>query len=84
MTAAEIEYYKKTYPPGTRIRLNRMQNDPFPIPEGTTGTVDHVDDVGTLHCKFDDGRFLGVIPGEDSFSVITQEESPEEENEISL
>lgn len=84
MTAAEIAYYKKAYPLGTRIRLNHMGNDPCPIPEGMTGTVDHVDDIGTLHCKFDDGRYLGVIPGEDSFSVIAAEESPEEENEISM
>lgn len=31
-----------------------------------------VDDIGTLHCTFDNGRTLGVIPGEDSFSVISR------------
>lgn len=31
-------------------------------PPGTRGTVQCVDDIGTLHCDFDDGRHLGVIP----------------------
>jgi hypothetical protein len=36
-----------------------------------------VDDIGTLHCTFDNGRTLGVIPGEDSFSVISRPEKTE-------
>jgi len=41
-----------------------------------------VDDIGTLHCTFDNGRTLGVVPGEDGFSVLSRpapsepEESP--------
>lgn len=29
---------------------------------------------GTVHCAFNNGRSLEVIPGEDSFYVIQQEE----------
>lgn len=75
---------KELYPGGTRIRLISM-NDPYaPIAPGTEGTVDFVDDIGTLHCTFDDGRVLGVIPSEDSFSVISlpEQSGPQEsENE---
>ena len=29
-----------------------------------------VDDIGTVHCDFDNGRYLGLIPGEDNFHAI--------------
>jgi tRNA-2-methylthio-N6-dimethylallyladenosine synthase len=32
--------------------------------------VDVVDDIGTFHCSFDNGRYLGIIPGEDYAVLI--------------
>lgn len=65
-----IAYLKKHYPKGTRIRLICME-DPFaPVYPGTEGTVRIVDDMGTIHVDWDNGRRLGVIPGEDSFEII--------------
>lgn len=65
---------KETYPPGTRIQLISME-DPFaPVPPGTRGTVKVVDDIGQLHMSWDNGRSLAVVPGEDSFRKLTQEE----------
>lgn len=72
------EIYKESYPPGTRILLERMGNDPCPVPDGTRGTVSAVDSLGTLHCEFDDGRCLGIIPDEDKFRKLTEEELAEE------
>ena len=37
--------------------------------------------MSAIHCKFDNGRLLGIIPGEDSFRKLTQEELAEEQNE---
>lgn len=66
----EVERIKKMYPKGTRIQIERM-NDPYhPIERGTKCTVDHVDDAGTLHCTFDNGRSLGVVTDADIFHVI--------------
>ncbi len=62
-----VEKVKRMYPAGTRLVLDYMGNDPHPIPPGTKGTVVHVDDIGTIHCNFDNGRRLGLVPGEDSF-----------------
>ena len=62
--------YKEMYPSGTRIELIEMGDDPRPIPSGTKGTVRVVDDMGTVHCDFDNGRRLGLIPGVDSFQKI--------------
>ena len=67
-----VQRMKDQYPPGTRIELDFMGDDPRPIAPGTKGTVRIVDDMGTVHCDFDNGRRLGLIPGEDSFPAITE------------
>ena len=54
--------------------------DPRPIPPNTKGTVAAVDDIGTLFVDFDNGRSLGVVPGEDSFRTLTDEEFAEEQS----
>ena len=61
---------RQNYPPGTRLELISM-DDPQAIPPGSRGTVDHVDDMGTIHMRWDCGRSLGLVPGEDSFRVLT-------------
>ena len=70
---------KDNYPPGTRIMLLQMGDDPHPVEPNTRGTVKFVDDMGTLHCDFDNGRQLGVVPGEDSFRKQTEQELAEEQ-----
>lgn len=47
-------------------------NDPDPIPPGTIGVVELIDSRGTIHVKWENGRSLGVIPGEDKFSLVTE------------
>lgn len=75
------EYLKKAYPSGTRIVLNSMGNDPRPVESGTRGTVAVVDDIGAVHCNFDNGRKLGLIEGEDEFRALTEQELNEEGGE---
>ena len=65
-----VNFIKEQYPPGTRIRLNSMEDPYAPIAPGTEGVVDFVDDIGTIHMKWDNGRSLGIVPSEDSFSVL--------------
>ena len=76
----KAEYLKKVYPPGTRIVLNSMDDDPRQIESGMRGTVEAVDDIGTVHCEFDSGRSLGLIDGEDDFRTLTAQELAEEES----
>lgn len=73
-TQNEVQRIKAQYPPGTRIRLGHM-DDPQAVPDGTEGTVIAVDDAGQLMMKWDNGRTLSLIPGEDSFSVIQPEQT---------
>ncbi len=72
------ERMQKQYPEGTRLLLNSM-NDPYaPVPPGTRGTVNFVDDAGQIHMKWDNGRTLAIVPSEDDFRKLTDEELAEE------
>ena len=71
---ARVENIKKTYPPGTRIELLSMNGAFAPVPSGTRGKVSFVDDIGTIHPVWDNGRTLGVIVGENSFRKLSQSE----------
>lgn len=75
----QAQRYKELFPKGTRILLLHMGNDPRPVEDNMRGTVKFVDDMSTVHCHFDNGRQLGVIPGEDSFRRLTTEELAEEQ-----
>ena len=70
-----VERLRQRYPEGTRICLDQMNDDSFPVESGTFGKVDHVDDIGTVHCVFDNGRTLGVIPDVDKFHKIDLEQT---------
>lgn len=72
-------FFQENYPPGTRIKLIRMGEDKHRIPDNTRGTVKAVDDAATLHCHFDNGRSMGIIPGEDQFRKLTEAELREEQ-----
>ena len=63
-------YAERNYPPGTRVRLVSMPDDPDLVPEGTCGTVLAVDGAGQLLMRWDNGRSLSLLPGVDSFEVL--------------
>lgn len=69
-----VQDIKARYPVGTRIVVEYMGDDPRPIAPGTRGTVRVVDDMGTVHCDFDNGRRLGLIPDEDVFYRVAEED----------
>lgn len=75
----EVAYIKEQYPEGTRIRLNSMSDPYAPVESGTEGEVSNVDSMGNIHMKWDNGRSLSLIMGEDSFSVISK---PEQEQTL--
>ncbi len=75
----QAERCKEAYPPGTRVLLLHMGEDPRPVEDHMRGTVRFVDDMGTMHCAFDNGRILGLIPGEDRFRKLTDAELAEEQ-----
>jgi hypothetical protein len=56
---------KKQYPPGTRVELIRMDDPYATLKPGDQGTVSFVDDIGTIHIKWDCGSSLGAAYGMD-------------------
>jgi hypothetical protein len=60
LTAKNIE--------GKRIKMIFME-DPEPIEPGAMGTVIKLDGAGQIQVKWDNGRNLSVIPGEDRFEI---------------
>lgn len=77
----QAERYKQSYLPGTRVMLLNM-NDPYsPVESGMRGTVQGVDDAGQILMKWDNGRSLSLIPSEDSFRRLTEEEINQEQQE---
>lgn len=75
------ERYRESHPPGTRIMLLSTSETMQPVPLGMKGTVDFIDDQSQIHMKWDNGRTLAVIPGEDSFRKLTAEELAEEQKQ---
>ena len=67
-----LEDLRERYPKWTRVELIRM-DDPQAPPVGTRGTVTAVDDIGTIHVKWDTGSSLGVAYGEDQCRVLVGE-----------
>jgi hypothetical protein len=46
-------------------------NDPYSkLKPGDRGTVDFVDDAGTIFCNWDCGSTLGVVYGEDAVRIL--------------
>lgn len=64
-----VERVRKEYPKGTRVELIKM-DDVYAPPPGTQGTVQGVDDAGSVMVSWDNGSGLSLVYGEDLFKKI--------------
>lgn len=64
-----LERLRKMYPEGAKVELARMDDVQAP-PVGKKGVVEFIDDIGTIHVKWENGSSLGVVYGEDLCRVI--------------
>ena len=70
-----LERLRKEYPTGSRVELTKM-NDPYrtDLVPGTRGTIQFVDDAGSIHVRWDIGSSLAVVFGEDACRVVADDE----------
>lgn len=68
---AEIRKIREIYQPGIRIRLLKMDDIQAP-PIGTEGTVQGVDDIGSVMVVWDTGSSLNVVLGEDEIEIVDE------------
>ena len=54
---------------GMRVKLIYMEDPQAPAP-GTEGTVQFIDDMGTIHVAWDTGCSLGLVPGVDEWKIL--------------
>ena len=70
---AYLEQLRKQYPKGTKLQLISMRNEKYPILPGTVGEVTHIDDIGNIHVRWQNGSSLAIIPEVDSLRVAGAE-----------
>ena len=54
---------------GKRVELIYSNDEYTKLVPGDKGTIDMVDDAGTLFVTWDSGSLLGLIPGIDKYTV---------------
>lgn len=59
------------YNVGDRVELIKM-DDVQGVEPGTKGTINHIDGIGQIHVKWDNGRTLALIPEIDEFIIINE------------
>lgn len=55
---------------GKRIRLISTNDEYSPLKPGDLGTIDFIDDAGTIFAQWDNGSDLGLLPDIDRFEII--------------
>ena len=58
---------------GKRIELIATTDPYTNLRPGDRGTIDFVDDMGTIHVTWDNGSQLGLVPGEDQYKLLEDE-----------
>ena len=70
ISKAALNARRSLYRKGVRVELVSM-NDPFTnLKPGDLGTVDCVDDIGTIFVNWDNGSSLGIVYGEDAVKIL--------------
>lgn len=70
MDREEVKEIREMYPKGAVVRLIHMEDYIHPVPDGTIGVVDYVDDAGQIHMRWETGSGLALVPDVDEFKRI--------------
>jgi len=70
ISKAALEARRARYKPGVRVELVRFEDPYSSLKPGDRGTVEFLDDTGSVHIKFDNGSSLGVLYGVDEIRLV--------------
>lgn len=70
MNQEKVEFLRKVYKKGTKVRCRQMEDPYSPVPKDTIGIIEFVDDMGQIHVKWENGSSLALIYGVDLFETI--------------
>lgn len=59
----------------TRVRLLYTSDEHTKLRPGAEGTISFIDSMRTIHVDWDDGSTLGLIPGVDSWEVLSKKKN---------
>jgi len=65
-----VRRVREKYPPGCRVELVQIYDPYTKLQPGDLGTVESVDDIGTVFVAWDSGSRLGVAWGEDKIRRV--------------
>ena len=66
-----LQALRERFPRGTRVELVQM-DDPQAPPIGTKGTVEGVEDIGSIMVRWDNGSGLNVAYGVDVCRKVSE------------
>lgn len=69
-TQEMVKRIKKLYPAGCRVELVQMDDPYSKLTPGERGTVNHVDDTGTVFVRWDCCSGLGIVYGVDRIQKL--------------
>lgn len=61
---------RAAYPVGAKVRLDHTSDPYTDLKPGDEGRVAFIDSAGTVHIVWQNGSTLGMIPGEDRFTLV--------------
>lgn len=71
---AVVEARKARYKKGVRVELVRMDDPYTTLKPGDRGTIDMVDDTGSVFINWDNGSHLAAVYGEDEIRLLSKAE----------
>lgn len=71
ISKAALEARRARYKKGARVELVSMHDPYTQLKPGDFGTVDFVDDTGTIFIIWDSGSHLGAVYGEDEIRLLS-------------
>lgn len=60
---------REKYQKGSPVELISMADDIHRLPDGFKGRLDHIDDAGKFHVKWQNGAMRALVMGEDDFHI---------------